>query len=80
MENKTKRSSLSKQLQELADERDALRIKKGFLEEAKEHWGFLQQQEEALLEEVSYLSQEMVLFIALTGVIYLQYSRFYYSL
>lgn len=51
---------LSQQLRELEDEREDLHKKKNFWEEAKEHWLYLQREEQSLLEEVAYLSKGTV--------------------
>ncbi|MHC5218092.1 hypothetical protein ACYSNR_15640 [Enterococcus sp. LJL128] len=55
-----KSRQLSNQLQEVEEERELMQKKKNFWEEAKEHWRYLQREEQAVLEEIAYLSQGTV--------------------
>lgn len=49
-------AEVSKQLVALEDEKMAIQKKKNLWGEYQEHWAYLQREEQAILEEVAYLS------------------------
>ncbi|WP_429948356.1 hypothetical protein [Enterococcus sp. AZ101] len=60
MDKKRTMADVSKQVSELEDEKRSSQKKKKLWEEYQEHWAYLQREEQAILEEVAYLSQGTV--------------------
>ncbi|MGX7419198.1 hypothetical protein ACWOFR_10415 [Carnobacterium gallinarum] len=58
MKDKLDSHTISKQLQQVDDEKVELSKKKTLWEEYQDHWDYIQQQEQDVLGEIDYLSQQ----------------------
>lgn len=53
-------TDVSKEIREIENKKEELQRKQKLWNEYKDHWTYLQKQEEQLLEEVAYISQRTV--------------------
>ncbi|MGX7418405.1 hypothetical protein ACWOFR_06325 [Carnobacterium gallinarum] len=58
MKDKLDSHTISKQLQQVDDEKVELSKKETLWEEYQDHWDYIQQQEQDVLSEIDYLSQQ----------------------